>query len=1534
MTLHGRLIRVAAAGLLVAARAEATTDFTDAAVHRHGVEQVGFLREFVTAKQAQKDAPAKSLVASVLAAQGKDSRPPLDFAALARDEALSASLLLDYAEALYATEQFDAAAGALGLMSTASQQANAARFDALKLKLALRGVGKLGRTSAPDGADPTDSLNQALAALRVGDRPAAIKQLDKLRQSSQLAPEYRHRAALWLAVLFAEQGGQADVMKMLDAVDGGSPLLADALLTTIRVFSDVQPSAASAIERQLAIAVPDSPARWEARDYLVRALVEKGATAQAGEQALSAIGTLKESIARLDKLADGARTMPVAELRAMVDGLSDVARARANELLRREATLRQAVEVLRAWRPHVDAYQTRLQRNPAQFAAEVRTATESMKEAMQRESDKGDAQASLFQLELSGLVGSPPNRDIAYRLFFGFAQWELGYEYPEDWRPGFDRPVEDVSGKRRRVRDAAQQRERLDQKMVPLALGHVAKLRGKVDAQLGKQASAVFKGMAERAKELSARQQARIGEIERLLPELTAAVRAEVLQGLAERRRIAQQWLARFAAHAVTTYVAHKATGEQPDFDLNRPLAAAPGQGIPRTIQALALPPKKRVAGEINVLPVWQLLKTLAASGENRQVRADALRLRAQLSVALYEAQAIPSTAEAMEDYRLLLRDYADLVDPAEVVYQLARVEDLGQRINDSFATLTRFAREFPASPRTGEVLFRIGEIQFSLGEFPAAQAAYKSVIARGDSRYRDQAEYKLAWSLFKMGEYRDALPRFLAVLDRAGDGVREDDGRHKERLKDTFRAVALTFAYMNGAADVERYFARVGQRSYVPDIYYNLALYYLEHERINDATGVYESLVKSAPLDARAPALLAEVIAGARKEKLNKLALDLQDRFIEGYGTSGAYWQQAPAAVRSQINRNIQPMLAEFGQMYHADAQQERKPESYARAIKYYRQYVETFPDDKATPGMHFLLAEARFETGDLDNAVRDYEKLAYGYGAHEKAAESGYALLVATQKQIEQESDGGARKAKLSTLVGRSAKFAETFPGDRRVESVLVKASEDILAVGDAREAVRLSEMLLARNPAEAVRRRASQVLAHGAFESGDFAKAEAAYVRALAFREVQPSDAAEMTERLSLSVYRQAEGQLAAGNEKAAIDTFLRVGKVAPGTEAVPNSVIEASVLLAKAKRWPEVIDLLEAFPKRFPGHKLNDTVPLRLAVAYENDGRFLLAADMLERMSQGERDDPLARQMLWRAAELREKGGRTDLAVATYERYLKLYPQPVDKATELRQLLADIAAKANDLPKRDRWLDELIAVAKTPEGMESVRVRYLAAQAAMVFGDDSATLFGQIKLNLPLDKSLADKRKWMESALRWYEQAGRFGVQEVTTIATYKTGEIYRDLARDILASERPPGLSELELGQYNVLLDEQAAPMDEKASEIHEINYGRIAKGVYDEWVKKSLVSLRSLFASKYDKVEVRVGPFAYVAPQPVVSARPPASPNAAPGGKPAAETGVPASTVDAAASLPPAVTSSAGAAVPDGPAPGAAVPAPGEAKGQ
>jgi hypothetical protein len=110
--------------------------------------------------------------------------------------------------------------------------------------------------------------------------------------------------------------------------------------------------------------------------------------------------------------------------------------------------------------------------------------------------------------------------------------------------------------------------------------------------------------------------------------------------------------------------------------------------------------------------------------------------------------------------------------------------------------------------------------------------------------------------------------------------------------------------------------------------------------------------------------------------------------------------------------------------------------------------------------------------------------------------------------------------------------------------------------------------------------------------------------------------------------------------------------------------------------------------------------------------------------------------------------------------------------------------------------------------------------------------------------------------MKTAIDMYSKLVDYEVGDVTAAATFQLAEIYFHFSRALMDSERPDNLSDLELEQYNLVLEEQAYPFEEKAINVHEKNLELLTVGIYNEWIDKSFAKLAVLLPARYAKPEI------------------------------------------------------------------------------
>jgi TolA-binding protein len=863
-------------------------------------------------------------------------------------------------------------------------------------------------------------------------------------------------------------------------------------------------------------------------------------------------------------------------------------------------------------------------------------------------------------------------------------------------------------------------------------------------------------------------------------------------------------------------------------------------------------------------------------------LRAEALRRLGDLNLESSESERIERelitneglrATEAIHLYSALLKTYPKYERNDAVLYQLARAYELNAQPDKALASLDQLVGTYPKSRYLDEAQFRRGELLFTGKAYPKAQAAYEAVIKIGSSSpFYNQSLYKHGWSLFKQGENERSLDSFAGVLDSVLVSKRDPSELveletlsrpNRELVEDTFRVMSITFSYLDGPKTIDDFVKRRTPPGRLPRpysylLYARLGDLYMEKERYTDAADSYRAFVSQDRNNEKAPLLEMQAIEAYAKGGFPQLVLQGKKEFVENYSFGTAYWQGRDVKNEPKVVAVLKTNLKDVAQYYHAQAQRTKNVAEFQEAAKWYRSYMTSFPDDPDSAVTNFLLADTLFESKQYLDAAKEYESTAYHYGNHEKAAAAAYAAIIAYGKQ-EETLSGEAKAALHSRSVDSSLKFAQNFPTHPEAAQVLTRAATDLYAAKDYPRAIAAADALLAREPpVDAAKQRVAwTVIGNSNFEQSAFDKAETAYGHAQTLMPVNDPERAVIVERLAASIYKQAEQKSKSGDNGAAVDDFLRVSALAPTSKVRANADFDAAALLIKDKQWERAAVVLEGFRRNFPQSPLQADVTRNLAVAYSESNHPAQAAAEFEKIAQtpGEAPD-VQREATLQAADLYDKAGNTAKSRAMLEAFVKHFPQPLNPAMEARNKLSSIMAKSGDGQARDYWLKEIIAADRAAGAARTDRSRALAAKATLTLAIPVRDEFTRIKLVVPLKKSLVQKRKAMEAALKAYEQAADYQVADVTTAATFESAELYRQLGKDLMSSERPKNLSKDELEQYDVLLEEQAFPFEEKAIKLHEVNAARAHDGTYDEWVQKSFAALAQLNPGRYGKVEL------------------------------------------------------------------------------
>jgi TolA-binding protein len=862
---------------------------------------------------------------------------------------------------------------------------------------------------------------------------------------------------------------------------------------------------------------------------------------------------------------------------------------------------------------------------------------------------------------------------------------------------------------------------------------------------------------------------------------------------------------------------------------------------------------------------------------DDPELRAEALRRLGDLELEASEADQLAQNIDALdargfdnavELYQKLLEAYPDYRRNDTVLYQLARAYEVGGRTDEALAVLNELVARYPDTALIDEVQFRRGEMLFLRKDYNAAEMAYQDVVKTGESsRFYEQSLYKLGWSQFKLAWYEESLSPFFELLDRKFVYVETADGEQRlvtmtrperELSEDTLRVLSITFSYMNGADSIDEFLSQRATPKYAHIIYSNLGDLYLEKERFQDAAQTYEAFVERDPYHPQAPELQVQVIEAYKLGGFPSLVLRGKEDFVERYGMDGPFWERNPRERNEAVARHLKANLTDLAQYYHAEAQKDGAKSDYQKAANWYRKYLAYFPGEPDTANTNFLLAEILFESEQFGEATAEYERTSYAYPFHEKSAEAGYAAILSYREH--EPSLQGAEKAEWhQAYLDSGLRFADTYPEHPESGAVLTTVAEDLFHQNKFELAIGVGQAVVAKQPPvkPELARTAWTVIAHSHFDLANFADAESAYYSLRNFTPADDATAnAEIKERIASSIYKQGEQARDDGDLETAVGHFRRLGQAVPDSPIRATAEYDAAAALINLQAWDRASVVLEEFRRDYPDSEFADDVTQKLAVTYLESGRSGAAAAEFERIAEAASStDDVRREALWKASELYEQTGELSSEQRVLNNIVARYPNPLSESIEARARLLEIARETGNDQEVMAGLQELVQADATAGAQRSERTRYLAATASLELAEPVRKRFEVVKLTQPLAASLKLKKDLMEDVIDAYTKASDYGVAEVTTAATFRLGAVYEQFSGDLLESDRPTDLAADALEQYEILLEEQAFPFEEKAIDLYVANTARAADGVYDEWVRKSFDRLAGLMPARYAKKE-------------------------------------------------------------------------------
>ncbi len=868
----------------------------------------------------------------------------------------------------------------------------------------------------------------------------------------------------------------------------------------------------------------------------------------------------------------------------------------------------------------------------------------------------------------------------------------------------------------------------------------------------------------------------------------------------------------------------------------------------------------------ISPTEVARRYQRLFKTSDEPEVRVDALnrlaniRDRSGQDIGFSPEEEETIYREVIESYESILAKGAFSGRLDELIYQMAKAHALTGQPEASVSRLKQLVGLYPDSPLVPEARFRIAESAFSAGDYAEAEAGYLALIDSGKAaELTTKAHYMLGWSQFKQGPsaWDRAGKTFLTVLDEflpTPQSLQNVPESSVDTIDDTFRVLALMAARRNGADTLLAWLNGPASRHWEYLLFDRLADYYAVKGDFEASVAVNNAFVRHAPGHAENPAFMAQIAdVWARAGQAARVRAAKAD-YVAMFGAPQAY-----AALDEPYQARWQQFSRELADFhYHraeVAAQQGDTPgarNAFSQAAGFY----EALATRTVEKGEVLRLAgDARLQATDYKLALTDFRQAGYQSGDYSEAADAAWAAIALLRDGVDGQKQAAGFTPDLVALSDESGRFASQFASDTRLPGLLADLADRWMSSGDNTRALNYSQQLVTSEHASGSELYAGWlVTARVRQRQSEFGLSERAWNHALELIEsgragdVTPDQKAALKQQLATVIYRQGEQAAAAGKAELSVGHFKRIGRVLPGSDIAIRGRFDAANTLLTAGQFTAAIAELTGFRRDFPNHSLADGVSDKLVYAYVESGQPLPAAsELLEASARAA--DPWPDKL--RAATLFHEAGATKQRDDLYTAYLNTGPTATSaqQHVQLQTMRQRLVESGNNTAA---WRKALVTRELASQWHSEETLQW-AARGALVLGAKAAATFAAIELAPPLDTSLDHKQKALETARTYFLDAEKLGGEDVRSESLYRRAELYRALARDLMASSVPGDLNELESMQYQILLEEEAFPFEEKAIRLHSENHQRIASQGYDAWIGKSLGVLAEMNPGRYSR---------------------------------------------------------------------------------
>lgn len=472
---------------------------------------------------------------------------------------------------------------------------------------------------------------------------------------------------------------------------------------------------------------------------------------------------------------------------------------------------------------------------------------------------------------------------------------------------------------------------------------------------------------------------------------------------------------------------------------------------------------------------------------------------------------------------------------------------------------------------------------------------------------------------------------------------------------------------------------------------------------------------------------------------------------------------------------------------------------------------YVKLLPNEDAGNPMRFTAAQANFDYGYYDEAVKRFEKILTEI-PKTKQGENSLKVIMAYFNE----------KKDWDQVITRSRKYLDT-------KSIVAAGHKPVIEAN----------------------------LKNAMFQKGlslekDKKYAESASVF-LSYQSEFPTDknAAAALYNATLNFYKVADIE-------AAVDASKKIMTQYPDSPVVPDVMSDLAQTYEALAEFENAAQAYYSFANRFPQEKRASVALYNAATLYRGLNLADKSIDAYRKFAKAYSKEKLVPDALLAIAQIQEKKKDYKSAIVSYASFMQAADAAPDdkllahaKVAELNVLHLDKKSGLGELDKVRKYL-------ATKGSSPATEARRIVAGLMFKMTDPD---FEQFKAKTftngsTLQKDAELKQKMLVATAKRFEGIIEVGSGEFTVASLYRLGEMHENFSAVLFAAPAPTGATQAEIDQFKSQVEKLAFPLKEESVKFFEAAYSRSKEvETFTDWTVTAYKKMVELEPAKYPEVD-------------------------------------------------------------------------------